>query len=770
MSYFNQVAIYGADSPSVDAFARLRMSAPTTIFDAKQLYDTGSINWVQKIIANGTASFYSARAGVLMATTQSNSSIIRQTRRYMNYQPGKCVSQDEFITLYNGQRIKAIELIGKEFSLPAHSSGSIIETNGRAEINAYEDIFEIVTSNGNKILRNDKHPLWVMKKKYSSQWKKGNKPTMDIIGWTEIKNIEIGDYVAISDKLDIFGNNNELDENDAKLLGYLLGDGGIKNGITFTQSNNKRLKEFRTLLSKYNCELEQSNSNKNTYNIYNVDRNKTLGANKIINLLRKLNIYGLSCHLKRIPNEIFESPKRIISIFLSRLYATDGWAYRDGIGYVSTSKQLILDIKELLLKFGIHGCITPKWDKNVNHHPWWDLSLWSKNDIDIFTKEIGIFTKEKAVQSVIDNISNKKQSTKEKFLYKNIESGLKWEKIDSILCVGKNWTVAIETDIHTYLTSFYEHNSQLILCTGNFQSAVANVIKRIGYYDNNNGIFFQQSGSSFGVVLRSNADTGTVTDTFVSQSSWNLDRLDGTGPSGNILNQTSSQIYFTDMEWLGVGRIRYGIYQNGSPVYVHQITNYNTLQSVYMTNPNLPIRYEIINSGSAPASLLHICSTAVSEGGIDQVGVIRTVDMDNTPLSLTSGQYSATIGIRLKSGSLNSTVIPLTIHVLSTGATADIKYCLMLNPTTSSAFVWTDLQNSPVQFTTSSAVNSISGEGTKIFAGYFSSNQGFFQIPLDPLSSLGTDVDGNQDSIVLAVQALGASTTVFTSLTWRETV
>jgi len=312
--------------------------------------------------------------------------------------------------------------------------------------------------------------------------------------------------------------------------------------------------------------------------------------------------------------------------------------------------------------------------------------------------------------------------------------------------------------------------SQLIICTGNFNTTpIAGVIKRIGYFDQNNGIGFTSSGSSFGTFLRSNM-TGTPIDTFVSQSSWNLDHYDGTGASGNTLDITKSQIYFMDFEWLGVGRVRYGIFQGGVPTYVHQITNINTLSTVYMSSPNQPIRYEIINSGSVTQQYLtHVCSTVVSEGGVQQTGPIKATS-NLTALALNAGNTYGLQAIRLKSGSLDSTVIPLQIFSAQTTANCVYEVSLLSNPSGSLPWVWNDVPNSTVQIASASAnTYVVANQGTKLFSAI---NAGTTQndiITFDPTFALGSDVTGSQDILVLAWTGVaGNAASATTAWTWQE--
>jgi hypothetical protein len=309
--------------------------------------------------------------------------------------------------------------------------------------------------------------------------------------------------------------------------------------------------------------------------------------------------------------------------------------------------------------------------------------------------------------------------------------------------------------------------SHLIITTGNFSASNANSIERIGYFDNNNGIYFTSTGSSFGIGIRTNI-SGTPVDTFVSRSAWNIDKFDGTGVSGRTLNISSSQIYFMDFEWLGVGRVRYGIFQGGIPYYVHNITNINSLNTVYMSTPNLPIRYEIINSGSGAQSMLHICSAVSSEGGYDKNGVIRAVS-NPSGQTLNSGLYSGMIAIRLKSSSLDGGVIPVAVNSAQTTANVVYEVTLLVNPSGSLNWSWQDLPNSVVQYATGSSALTIANEGTKIFSAINAGTTSTNDISYDPAFALGSDIDGNQDVLVLGWRGVsGNASNACTSLIWRE--
>ena len=200
---------------------------------------------------------------------------------------------------------------------------------------------------------------------------------------------------------------------------------------------------------------------------------------------------------------------------------------------------------------------------------------------------------------------------------------------------------------HNYMPG----KSQLIKSTVNFYSATTNVTKRTGYYDDLNGIFFEQIGTGeLAFVIRSDT-SGTASDARrVAQSSWNKDKCDGTGPSGFNLDITKTQIFFIDFQWLGVGRVRCGFVHDGLMIVAHEFYNSNNLATVYMSNPNLPIRCEILNTGATTGGFFdQICSTVISEGGYVESGIDFSIDTGQTGKSVTlaNGMYPI-VAIRLK--------------------------------------------------------------------------------------------------------------------------
>jgi hypothetical protein len=155
-------------------------------------------------------------------------------------------------------------------------------------------------------------------------------------------------------------------------------------------------------------------------------------------------------------------------------------------------------------------------------------------------------------------------------------------------------------------------HSQLIYVTFNMIEGVANTMKFAGYSDGSNGIEFQLNGTTKQFTIYSDTTTGDET---VTQTNWNLDKLDGTGASGLTLDITKTQILVIDFQALYVGRVRVGFDINGMVVWAHQFTHANEDAYPYFQSANLPIRCGMTSTGTVSTTMNFICCTVQSENG-----------------------------------------------------------------------------------------------------------------------------------------------------------
>ncbi len=308
--------------------------------------------------------------------------------------------------------------------------------------------------------------------------------------------------------------------------------------------------------------------------------------------------------------------------------------------------------------------------------------------------------------------------------------------------------------------------SLLVLATFTMNTPTANIRQRVGYFNDQNGVFFQANGTTLSIVLRSNSipTPGTPSDArTINQADWNGDKLDGTGPSGITLDVTKTQIFWCDFEWLGVGSVRVGFVINGQYIVCHTFNNANFQTSVYMSTAILPVRYEIKNlSNLTTASMTQICSSVMSEGGYEQSSIDhvarRTTIFSNID---TAANFYPIVSIRIASTALGSVVLPNRIQFQPT-TLQNYEIALIKNPVLTGAS-WTAV-SSDANVEMDVSATAIATAGTIIQTGYIASSGGGGQSnTIAPTgynwdTQLGVSIAGVSDIYTLGVRTISGAT------------
>lgn len=313
--------------------------------------------------------------------------------------------------------------------------------------------------------------------------------------------------------------------------------------------------------------------------------------------------------------------------------------------------------------------------------------------------------------------------------------------------------------------------SQLTLLTFCMNTPKTNLRQRVGLFGASDGVFFENDGTYNYMVIRSGS---TGVEERVRQDAWNGDRLTGAGgannPSGVTLYPDRAQIYYADVEWLGVGNVRVGFVINGQYILCHtfQHANQTGNTKVYMTTATLPIRYEITNTGAtAGASMMtQICSTVISEGGYNSFGTTQTAGTGTSTVRLTNGgTYYPIVSIRLAPTRLDSIVFPRQVDVLSPTVNY-YRWTLLQNATLTGATWAGTSPTGTVQYDL--AATAVTG-GVEIQTGYASAREltqlsatDFFQF------QLGRTLAGVSDTVTLALAATANNADVLAELGWQE--
>jgi hypothetical protein len=323
--------------------------------------------------------------------------------------------------------------------------------------------------------------------------------------------------------------------------------------------------------------------------------------------------------------------------------------------------------------------------------------------------------------------------------------------------------------------------SLLVLSSFCFNSPKPNLTQRTGFFDADNGVFFEAVGATLNMVIRSSS-TGSIVEDRIPQSSWNGDPLDGTGPSGISLDVALTQIWYVDIEWLGVGSVRVGFVINGQYITCHTFNHANTPNTgttdnttTYMTTATLPLRCEITNTGTtgSPSMLRQICASVISEGGFQLSGSGNpraASHVIGTPVRLPNdASFKPVIAIRLKPTMLDAVVIPIN-YTLVPVAQSMFQYRIYKYAVTSGG-TWVDsAADSAVQYNLGptalvsgdiveqsfiNSTNQSSGAPTQEIFSFT------YQLEREPFT-------GTPYEYVIMMATTGTNQDVYASIEWQE--
>ncbi len=310
----------------------------------------------------------------------------------------------------------------------------------------------------------------------------------------------------------------------------------------------------------------------------------------------------------------------------------------------------------------------------------------------------------------------------------------------------------------------------------------------------------ETGGISF--VLRSKT-SGTVVDTVFERADWNVDTFDGNGLSGKTADMTKAHIFWADLEWLGVGRVRMGLVIDGTPLLGHVINNAGAKSTTYMKRAFLPCRYEITNDAThttklagygdaddgvfiraknakGAATLKTICCAIMSEGGYsDVLGVPFGVANGTTTIGVTTRRAVISIRPKLTFNSLVGRALvaveSINIYAQTNPCYFEVVYGATLggspswNSTNGQSMVEFDVAGTTVTggVTISSGYASAGGTGSNAFS---TSQQRSLQARLP----IALDIDGAHpttpytDSISVVVTSMSGTSNVASNISWRE--
>jgi hypothetical protein len=328
----------------------------------------------------------------------------------------------------------------------------------------------------------------------------------------------------------------------------------------------------------------------------------------------------------------------------------------------------------------------------------------------------------------------------------------------------------------TYKTFIYQPGkSLLVMNTFCMNTPTAGVTQRVGYFNTNNGVFFEVNGSTLNMVIRSYS-SGVVVENRIPQSNWNGDNLTGAGGPTNLsgieLDVDTVQIFWTDIEWLGVGSVRVGFVINGQYIVCHTFNHANVLgnTTTYMGTAILPVRYELTSTGAA-VTMRQICSTVISEGGYSPSGSPSGIGHTlGSAITLPNDQsFIPLMSIRLKAANPDAIVVPTNFSIIPVDQ-AVIKYNVYRQAVTTGGSWVSAGANSSVEYNLAPTVVS---SGVVNETGFLVSNNQSVNVPQGAEFDFSDQLTRNPFTptmyeYVITAATIGTNIDVYAAINWQE--
>lgn len=299
----------------------------------------------------------------------------------------------------------------------------------------------------------------------------------------------------------------------------------------------------------------------------------------------------------------------------------------------------------------------------------------------------------------------------------------------------------------------------LCLFTAIYTAGVANSVQEVGLGDDVHGFFFGYNGTSFGINRRRNS-----VDNYIPQTTWNKDKMDGTGSSGVTLDPTKGSVYKIQYQWLGFGAINFYIESQytGQFVLVHQIAYSNLSTETSVINPSSPLTGKVLNTTNNTNIVIKISSMAAFvEGTVNDLGIINAINSRKTgvttEINVLTIKNNATFG-----GITNRKFVTPNYLSISNTSNSDALFRIVLNATIGGAPSFTDIS-------TTNSVMSYDVAGTTVADGRL---VGAFYINSNTQIQLNLENDNlslnNSDRLTISATSLGSAIIAATAINWTE--
>lgn len=359
----------------------------------------------------------------------------------------QCLPGDTFIDTPDGPKaIQNIKLNDLIYSFNLETNQVEMDTVSDAWCSGERQCVKIKLKDSRNIEIGENHPFWVINKQ----------------DWVRAQNLDINDEILDAN---IGFGNISADEDEIKLLGYLITDGCTNKQVNFTNNSLDYLLEFEESTNNIFPDLEIRKSPKlNGFDYFPHQKHGVSTLNPIMEWCETKGIANKKTEFKNLPEEVFYWNKPSVSLLINRIFAGDGWISilkktgnkRLELGLGSPSLLFLEQIKALLKKYNIKGNIYEVKNMKLQQNKFYKLRITHSKSISKFVDEIGIYKKIKPEH--LEIIKNRKHDVKNTSIVRKIDkTGLK-----------KCYDISVAKNENFLINGLLVHNTGLSVITAGY--------------------------------------------------------------------------------------------------------------------------------------------------------------------------------------------------------------------------------------------------------------------------------------------------------------
>lgn len=353
----------------------------------------------------------------------------------------KCQPEGELISMADGTEkfIEDIDIFDEVIGGDGKPDRVVAIVDG-----GVQEVLEIKIASGQIIRVSANHPVLT---------EEGNFITEDGC-WKKASELEVGDHVF---QLMNYTGDRKVDPDDARLLGYLVGDGGLTNkySVRFSNKDEDIIEDFTAIANSKGWEVAKVSGDNCDYRIHN--NGKRLSATRVTNFLKEYGLHQKNSHNKVVPEQIMQASKEAIGNFLGGYFDADGSITDpDGaapcrVTFATVSRELGRQVSELLRRVGIENRVYSYGLKDRYENTIYQICVWRASEVIKFFETLNIHSRSK-----VDRFERWRPSLEEKS-----SMGKRLNRIDEIKSLGEMQTIGLEIErTHQYYTSgILTHNT-----------------------------------------------------------------------------------------------------------------------------------------------------------------------------------------------------------------------------------------------------------------------------------------------------------------------